>query len=374
VAWQRAFVLMSCLAVAAAAGCRPQLAPDPDAVLYYFRDARVQGEVKRVWPEGQTYVDNVLSADAKLQAALKPLLVWQTPESLWPREDPRWQDPNEVKDQIDALTKLVKDVAKEREKARADLQAAIVTNDAEKVANAIDELIKRVVEDAVNKATKVAKTGVQERTAALDDLQAAVAAVPASLKLAPADASAFVDKVWQALALDGQGVGLDVREAPAKFTEFAQTHLNLFQALQAAAGDLDPQTAGMHFKDAARQQQIEQSYADLAKRLQQQRDAFLQYAERELLASRPGSAKGPQERYLGFRRAYVRKQLEALPKAVAGVEERTQIEIERAERGKIKASPAQIAFWKQRVKTLAGEREELKSRVEAILKKAQAST
>ena len=324
-AWQRAFVLMSCLA-AAAAGCRPQLPPDPDAVLYYFRDARVQGEVKRVWPEGQKYVDNVLAADAKLQKELGKLTPWQTPESLWPREDPRWQDGDAVKKQIDVLTKLL-------------------------------------------------GTDQTDRNESLDKLRAAVGAVPATVTLPPAGSAAdFAEKAWQALALDGSALGLDVREAPAKFTEFAQAHLNLFQAVQTAAGDLDPQTPGLHFKDTARQQQIEQRYADLAKRLEQQRGTFLQYAERELLASRPSGAKAAQERYLGFRRAYLRKQLEALPKAIAGVEERTQTEFERAERGKIKASSAQVAFWKQRVKNLAAEREELKSRVEAILKKAQAGT
>ena len=158
------------------------------------------------------------------------------------------------------------------------------------------------------------------------------------------------------------------------YTATAQAHLDLLTAVRSSAADLDPNASGLRLKDGARQESLDNTYAGLAARLEQNRGQFLQYAERELLASRGGNASGAQERYLGFRRAYLRKQLEALPKALGVVEERTQTELDRAERGRVKASPAQIAFWKQRVKRLATAREELKSRVEGVLKKVQAGT
>ena len=51
---QRLSLFVTVLALAGAlTGCRPELPADSDAILYYLRNARVQGEVKRAWPEGQ---------------------------------------------------------------------------------------------------------------------------------------------------------------------------------------------------------------------------------------------------------------------------------------------------------------------------------
>ncbi|MEE8465151.1 MAG: hypothetical protein V3S68_01650, partial [Dehalococcoidia bacterium] len=84
-----------CVALTAglAGGCSPQLAPDEDALLYYFRNARLlhfssgksDGRVRRLWDRGQEYADTVLKADAQLQKKLNPLRELSTPLSLWPR-------------------------------------------------------------------------------------------------------------------------------------------------------------------------------------------------------------------------------------------------------------------------------------------------
>jgi hypothetical protein len=356
--------LLVLIAACAAAGCRPQLQPDPDAVLYYFRNARVQGEVKRVWPEGQQYVDAVLKADGKLQKELGKLGPWQSPESLWPRDDPQWRDPNAVKKQIGELTKLVRDVAQERKKVRADAQAAIATNDAKKISDAIDELIKRVVSDEVDKRMDVPQEGVEARETAFSGLKAAIEAVPESLKLAPADAAAFVTQVWQALGLDAGG-------APMQSTEVAKAHLDLLKTVRDSAVDLDPNASGLKFKDASRQEPIDKAYGELAARLLRNREQFLQVAEQELVARRQPTKDPREERYQGFRRAYLRKQLEAIPKSIAALIERTEGQLKQAEKSKAKSAPAEVAFLKQRIKDLSVLREELKARTEAILKKAQ---
>lgn len=315
-------ILLVIAAVAVATGCRPQLSPDPDAVLYYFRNARVQGEVKRVWPEGQDYVNAVLKGDGKLQAELNKLTTWRATESLWPSEDPRWNDTKQLAEQVDKLTKLINDGGAKREEALANLEKAI-------------------------------------------------AALPASLKLSPTEAQDFIGKVWQALALDGPGLGLDVRQAPAQYTAVAQAHLDLCRAVQESAGDFDPSAAGLKFKDATRRESIDKTYAELAAQLQARREQFLQFADQALIASRQPTTNPREERYQVFRRAYLRKQLEAVPKSIAALIERTEGQLKQAEKATTRAAPAEVAFLKQRIKDLSALREELKARTEVILKKAQ---
>ena len=269
-------------------------------------------------------MDAVLKADGKLQAELNKLTTWRTPESLWPREDPRWSDAKKLTEQIDKLYKLL---------------------------------------DADN----------AKRAAALAELQKSVEAVPASSKLPPADATAFADKVWQSLALDGPGLALDVRAAASKYTEDVQAHVSLFTTVRESVSDIDPAATGLKFKDQARQESIDRAHADLATRLQQNRERFFQFADQGLIASRQATTNPREERYQGFRRAYLRKQLEAVPKSIAALIERSESELKNAEKSTSKAAPTEVAFLTQRIKDLGKLREELKARTEAITKKAQAA-
>lgn len=94
------------LLVATTAGCAPE--PSEQAVLSYLSNARVHGEVQRAWPAGQEYVDKVLKIDAELQKELAPLGAVASAESLWPKDDPRWRDQEEVEAHVKELTELAK--------------------------------------------------------------------------------------------------------------------------------------------------------------------------------------------------------------------------------------------------------------------------
>lgn len=321
--WLRLSPFVGLLGVLAV-GCRPQLAPDQDAILYYLRNARVQGEVKRVWPEGQKYVDKILKADAGLQKEVSRLAVWQRVEALWPRDDPRWPDVQQLSTEIKAL----------------------------------DELLT---------------AGRKKREELLGGLRKAVEDVPPTLKLSESGKTEFVQKVWEELA-----------PAEPEIAATAQTHVRLFRAVRAAAGDFDPQGPGLKFNNSGTQQQIDQSYRELEERLRQQREGFLQYAEQALTARPPRSEDVRQRRYEGFRRTYLRKQLEALPKGLQVRIEKAQAEIEALQRPLPKplnlvtrvraAVDVEIEVRKRLVERDTAERERLRPRVEAILKKSQEST
>jgi hypothetical protein len=290
------------------AGCRPNLPADPDAVLYYFRYARVQGEVRRVWPEGQQYVDTVLKADAVVQKSCAPLWAWQWPESLWPREDPRWQDPNEIAAQ---LTKL-------------------------------DELT-------------AAKT---KRDEALTKLQDALEQLPPTLAQATGGVTAFVPQASAALAVDGVGLGRDVRDTEARLTATVAQHLAVYRAAQSATSQ--PQAAPAAPFDAA--------YEALAEHLRDNRAQFLSYAAERLAATRTAQADIRAERYRVYGRVFIRKQLEAQSKAIAALVERQQDAIAKLEKqGPGGGAAARLTFLREYVQKLTAARQDLDKRVAEIL-------
>ncbi len=332
---QRLSIFVAFLAVAgAAAGCRPKLPADPDAILYYFRNARVQGEVKRAWPEGQKYVDDVLRADAKLRGELNALLAWQNVDTLWDPADPRWQDPNAVAGQVNELTKLLGE-------------------------------------------------GHTKRQELLDGVRKTIAEVPPSLNLSGDRQAGFIEQVWQALALPGPGLDADVRQSLTGFEESPQTHQRLLKLVQESAAKPDPQAQTLAFEDPARHQQFTQAYGDVQALLQQRRAEFMRRAEAGLTAPRPSGQDDRAQRHHTYQRAYLRKQLEAAVKNLATALEKARAELKQAEKQagveasadakQRAAAERQIEFLKGHAANLEQRWTALKARVDEILKKSKAA-
>ena len=390
--WSRAARWIGCcglLAIGAASGCRPQLEPDEDAILYYFRNARVDGEVRRAWPEGQRYVDTVLAADAALWIEIAGQEESPEPEenadkeenadqgenaeqeenaeddesadqdkiiglegfadrySLWHRDDPRWRDADAVKERIDLLHSLL---------GGGDPYSLWNSDDprwhdADAIRERIELLQKLLGE----------KRGRRMRL--LDELTAAVDKVPTGF--GGADAT---ERCWQALSMEGMHRGLGVQEAIGALEDLGDAHRALLLAVEAVGDGFDPQGVGLAVADGERQIEIDSLYADLDARLQRRLDAFFDYAEAELLAAQVRSEERREREHLSARRAYLRKRLEAIPKAL-------QIRAEKlAKEGDKNTTPAQKEFLIKQIDELDVARGTLKQRVEAILQRAKDAT
>ena len=107
---RRIAVLTGCCAgmlIGLGTGCRPRLQPDEEAVLYYFRAAPIHGKVRRVWPQGQAYVDEVLAARARLQEEIEGLEACESARSLWLSQDPRWRAAKTLSDRVGELAEII---------------------------------------------------------------------------------------------------------------------------------------------------------------------------------------------------------------------------------------------------------------------------
>ena len=328
-----------CVAIAAfaAGGCAPELPPSEDALLYYVRNARLlhfssgksDGRVRRLWEDGQEYVNTVLKADAALQKTLNPLREFTGPLSLWPRQDPRWQDKDALTEQLSALVEHV-------------------------------------------------EGGKPDRELLLGKLAEAVAKPPAGLNLTTPDAeAAFVAKVWQALAI--HGVDLRGGAVVAQLEEVGAAHLQLARAVRDCTDHFDRDQTGLRFKDAACQQQINEHYDTLQQLLIDRRAALVDYAEQTLAtgALRLKKVDKREQRneyeYLTNQKTYLRTELEAIPKELRAAIKKMQEKLEQlrdqaagAEDSKLAAS---ITFHEQRLEELTGDRDAWQARIDEILKK-----
>ena len=341
---RRATLLTSVCALLAgclANGCRPELSPSEDAVLYYFRNARLlhyrtevaEGQVRRVWPEGQKYVNAVLKADAALQKKLKPLRDLDDPASLWTREDPRWRDAKQVAKQVGTLVMLV-----EAEQA--------------------------------------------ERATLLDKLGKAIEQTPAGLDFATPNAKAgFIAKAWDALAL--YGISLRRGAIIESLEESVGAHGRLFRAVQASAGDFDPDQPGLSFKDAGRQQEIDRHYDAVHVCLRAHRERFLIFAEEQLVLSglrlNEIDKRGQRDEYnyLTHKDKYLRDELRAIPKGLQASGKSTEEELKLlrkriADGGAAKKTDQlREGFLTRRIEQLKVEEQEWRARIDAILERAE---
>lgn len=306
------------------AGCKSRLQPDEEAVLYYFRAAAIHGKVRRVWPQGQAYVDEVLAARARLQEGIEGLEACESARSLWLSQDPRWRDAKELSDRVDELAELI-------------------------------------------------DGGRPAREQSLRSLKEAIENLPAGLDT---DRQAFVGQVWEAFRVE------PTTEWLASLEDAARAHLRLCREVQACADDLDPDEKGLRFKAAACQATINRYYNELSERLKGARAAFVENAEQELSAARDrlkkvdSRSRKHEYQYLTDLRKHLRDGLKSIPKGLHDSIQGKEKELAELKKKLTKAAPeekskpeADIAFIKLHIERLEAERTDWRPRIDAILAK-----
>jgi len=215
--------------VMAVTGCQrsyPQ--PSAEAVLNFLQNARLHGRLRVCWPAGQEYVERVMRADAALREALRQWAPIQTVDDLWARDDPRW---------------------------RSERQVATGSPGAEPAPTAV--------------------------AAALDALSAAVAQLPQGLPLTGTDSpAAFVDRVWQALAIDGQ----PLRDYVAELEALGRLQIRLRTRIVECAAHFDTNAAGLSYQDDNCRSQVDALYDELAAALRAREQRILEYAAGRMAA------------------------------------------------------------------------------------------
>jgi hypothetical protein len=328
---------VACVAMVGATifGCSPP-PPSEDAILYYLRNARVRGPVRRAWPAGQKYLDAIMKHDAALQQELRQLTGVTTRESLWPKSDPRWQDRSALETQVKDLEKLVAPTGSVKEARDRELRA----------------------------------------------LQQAVEAVPAGLTFETLERkAAFVSKVWDALAVRH----VPLIEYVADLEATVQARLDLYRAVLLAADDFDPARPGLWFKDAGRQATLDQQYDAFAQRLRAARETYLARAEQDLLADAKALAtiNKRQQRWeyevLSNESKYLRDELEALAKRLSTQAEQAANELQKSQTQLKQANAeqkprleAEVAFLRQRAEELDAEAKAVRKHFEGILQHVEA--
>jgi len=280
-----------------AVGCEFYPSPSEDAVYYFLAGARVDGKVRRCWPAGQAYVERVLKADARLRQELARLFDLEV-DALWAEDDPRWREADVLDEHIAELTQQV-------------------------------------------------EAGAAKRQKILDELSEAIDELPADLPLATPEArDPFKARVWQALATDGE----DLRQHVSWLDETAAARLRLFKRVQECAEHFADDEIGLRFGDENCQQDVDQLYDDLRKRLQDRREAFLVFAEQRLGEVR-GSLKSVDKRderneyqYLIDHRGYLRGKLETISKELDERIQAAEKKLEAYADGKVELTQPEAEF------------------------------
>jgi DNA repair exonuclease SbcCD ATPase subunit len=307
-------------------GCSPP-PPSEDAILYYIRNARVRGPVRRAWLAGQKYLDAIMKHDAALQQELRPLTAVTTPESLWPKSDPRWQDRGALETQVKDLENLL----------------------------------------------ALTGGGKEARDRELRDLQQAVEAVPAGLTFdTPERKAAFGGNVWDALAVRH----VPLTEYVADLEAAVQARLDLYRTVLFAATDFD----------AGRQAILDQQYDAFAQRLRAARETYLARADQDMVADAKALAtinkrqQRLQYEALTNESKYLRDELEALAKRLSTQAEQAANELKKLQAQLKQANTEQktkleteLAFRRQRAEELDAEAKAVRKRFEEIRQRAEAA-
>ncbi len=326
-------VLFGAIGVVVFGGCAVQPEPSEEAVLYYLRAAQVNGQVRRAWPEGQTYVDRVLELDAQLKEEIDELERFRVPEELWLREDPRWRDEGAVTKRMEELREILEG--------------------------------RRPTRDAL-----------------LRELDGVIREVPSPLSQ-DVDADAFTEKVWGALSPQGPALGKPVRAAIVELQERVADHLELCRSVLDCAEFLDPHSTGLAMADEECRERVESQYAALLTDLDGERENFVLHAEKELrrigaeLEAPDARADKHEHQYLRDLQKYLRDELTALPKDLFEATRQAERELAEA-REKMQADAsgdaerqrelaAEAAFLELKLERLEGERARVRTRVDAIL-------
>jgi hypothetical protein len=325
---KRRIAILTCccvgMLIGLTAGCKSRLQPDEESVLYYFRAAAIHGKVRRVWPQGQAYVDKVLAAWARLQEGLEGLKACESTHSLWLPQDPRWRDAKTLSDRVGELAEII-------------------------------------------------DGGRPAREQSLRGLKEAIENLPAGLDT---DRQAFVAQVWEAFELE------PTTEWLASLEDTARAHLRLCREVQACADDFDPDGKGLKFKAAACQARIDRYYNELSERLKGARAAFVESAEQQLSAARDrlkevdSRSRRHEYQYLTDLGKHLRDGLKSILKGLHDSIQEKEKELAKLKKKLTKAAPeekgkleADIAFIKLHIERLKAERGKWKPRIDAILAK-----
>ncbi len=326
--------LIACAAmpVVAIFGCSPP-PPSEDAVLYYLRNARVRGPVRRAWPEGQAYLDQIMKHDAALRKEVNKLTAVTTVESLWSADDQRWQSKSAIEEQIGDLEKLLDSNGEHREACRKDLDA----------------------------------------------IGTAVEAVPAGLSLDdPTAKAAFVGRVWEALYVRH----VPLRDHVENVEATVRMRLELYSAVLSAAGDFDSAQAGLKFTDAERQAAVDQQYGAFAQCLRSNRETFIAQAEQDMVAAAQKLQSVDKKRQrvnyelLNNERKYLREELDALARGLAARAEKAQKEVEKLRQNLTRAGAEekkleiQLGLDSAHADELSAEAKAMQNRVTEICRRA----
>lgn len=280
-----ALAALACFGLIGCEGAAP--APSEDAVFYFLANARLRGNMRVCWKEGQEYAVAVTKADAALQAQLNPLRTLLTEGAWWAREDPRWADAAKVKEHADELAKL-------------------------------------------------AEEGAKKRAECLESLRTALAELPAGLTWADEAArAAFKDRLWKALDVEGA----PLEEAVRRLEDLLAARLALFEKAAACA---ELSTAQAEESSARESEDCPRAAAELydayAALVAAEDERFFSWSAQRLAESAPVlqtiDKQKERERYnlLDNERSYVRARLEAMQKELRELIQADHDEYKRQER------------------------------------------
>lgn len=161
----RGGVLMSAVLVASLSGCMKVENPPPsaDEVLLYLRSYYTGGEVRVLWPAGQEYVKNVLTAVSDFEGSISTGSDLLTLEALPPLDSSKWEKERQLREQLDSLKEWD---SEESRKTRAEKWAAI-----DEAVKAVPDGLNMTLEDEEAFITKA-------RAAALEHLWFLLASEP----------------------------------------------------------------------------------------------------------------------------------------------------------------------------------------------------
>jgi hypothetical protein len=99
-------------------GCHVDLPPRPDEVELYLESLSTRGETRRLWPEGQAYVEGIVKAMQDLDETLEPILGLGL-GGLKPLDKKMWKRHWRLQDRLDEIEEALEDPEKitEREEA-----------------------------------------------------------------------------------------------------------------------------------------------------------------------------------------------------------------------------------------------------------------
>ena len=318
---------------AAIAVCATDEFPDQptdraDQILFYVSGARNQGHVRRLWPEGQAYVNDILAVDAQLQQHLDHLRSYWILETLWTPSDPRWQDKATRSAQHTKLRQVIEGERVDRDTLRAKLRETI-----DKLPDGLD---------------------LGSRTAE----------------------ASFADAVFQTLAIPQE----------EELTQAATLMRELFARVDEQGDLLDPQHGGLHFTDGEVNTRLRDQYDTLTELLEARRDAIIPAAEATLIRT-TRTLQGVDARqqrhlyqYLVDRRTALRNGLTQIPKDLLSLITKTEEEIEELKRKAAQAGdPDEATTLDRKISALEKDllpriehrREAMLTRVQAILDKAR---